>query len=115
MMVMEKRWCKRIPATINIEIYYKGSHLSNCKTKNISLTGICIRSGPLAFHAGVTVQIKFPATSYLDGSIDTITACVVRNNSREIGLMFCPVEPELVQSVIKIHKVEIEQQSLAMV
>lgn len=110
---MENRWCKRVPISINVSIYHNGIKLGNCKTSNISLCGICLNSGPLAFHDGAILQIKFPDTSYLTDNIDTISANVVRNSSKQVGLMFNPVEPELVNSLIKNHNYYMQPQPIA--
>lgn len=100
---MEKRWCKRIPVSIKVVIYHNGNKLSTCKASNISLCGICLNSGPLAFHEGSMLQIKFTDANYLLGNIDTISANVVRNSHNEVGLVFNPTEPDLLNSIIKYH------------
>ncbi len=100
---MEKRWCKRVPVPISVVIYHNGNKLSTCKIKNISLCGICLNTGPLAFHEGSMIQIKFPDASFLTGNIDTISANVVRNSHSEIGLAFNPTEPDLLNAIIRYH------------
>lgn len=105
---MEKRWCQRIPLSINIIVYHKGYKLGQCKAKNISLCGICLNSGPLAFYEGTRLQIKFPDSGYLPGNIDTLNASVVRNSHNEIGLIFNPTEPELLTAIIKYNRSDIQ-------
>ena len=106
---MEKRWCERIPVSTNVVIHHNGHKLGKCTVKNISLCGICLNSGPLAFYEGTKLQIKFLDTGYLPGSIDTTTAIVVRNSHHEIGLAFNPTEPELLQSIIKYNRTHVQQ------
>lgn len=98
---MEKRWCERIPVSIYVIIQHNGNRLGKCKVKDISLRGICLISGPLAFYENTELMIKFPDTGNLSGNSDNINAIVVRNSQEEIGLMFNPTVPEMIASIIK--------------
>lgn len=98
---MEKRWCERIPVSISVEIQHNGNRIGTCKVKDISPCGICLNSGPLAFYVKTPLKIRFPDNSYTRGAIDKVNAVVIRNARHEIGLMFDPVEPELINSIIK--------------
>lgn len=100
---MEKRWCRRIPVSTTVAVYHNGSKLGQCKTKDISLCGICLNSGPLAFHEGTKLNIKFLDDRYVTGNINTISANVVRNSRDEIGLVFNPTEPDMLNSIIRCH------------
>ncbi len=101
---MEKRWCERLPASISVAILHHGNQIGKCKVKNISLRGICLSSGPLAFRANTELKIKFPDAGYLSGNIDNINAIVVRNSPEEIGLVFNPTIPEIIGPIIKCSR-----------
>lgn len=98
---MEKRWCKRIPVSISAEIHHNGGRVSECLVKDISLRGLGIVSGPLAFYKNTQLKIKFPGAKLVSGNIDVINAVVVRNSNHDIGLMFTPTEPELLYAIIR--------------
>ena len=101
---MEKRWHQRIPVDISVEIQHNGNRIGKCMVKDISLCGICLNGGPLAFYKNVQLTIKFPDSRYVYGNISKVNAIVVRNSRHEIGLMFNPIEPELVNSIIRQTK-----------
>jgi hypothetical protein len=98
---MEKRWCERTPVSINVMIHHNGNKLAKCAVKNISLCGISLNSGPLAFYRNTEIQLKFLDAGYLPGDKDYINAVVVRNAPEEIGLMFAPTEPEMLSFIIR--------------
>ncbi len=101
---MEKRWCVRIPVSFDVMIHYHGTRLAKCAVKNISLCGISLHSGPLAFHRNTSVQIQILDANQLNEGRDRINAIVVRNSPDEIGLMFSPTEPEILRSLIRQFK-----------
>jgi hypothetical protein len=101
---MEKRWCERMPVAIDVVIHHNGHKLAKCAVKNISLCGISLNSGPLAFYRNTQIQIKFLDTNYLLGDKNIITATVVRNSREEVGLMFDPTEPEILNPIMKHFK-----------
>lgn len=98
---MEKRWCKRVPVSISVEIHRNGNRLGKCSVKDISLCGICLQSGPLAFYENTRINIRFPDAEALPGKNTSINANVVRNARHEIGLVFNPTEPDMLNHIIK--------------
>jgi len=103
---VEKRWCKRISVSMKVEIHHNGSMVSRCSVKDISLCGLGLFSGPVAFYKYTKLKIKFPDTNLMLGTVDTINAIVVRNSSHDIGLMFAPTEPELLNPIIRFARRE---------
>jgi len=98
---MEKRWCKRIPASATVEVYHNGKRVSKCLVKDISLCGMCLISGPLVFYKNTELEIKFPDGKLEPENVDHIKAVVVRSSNHDMGLMFTPTEPESLRSIIK--------------
>jgi len=101
---MEKRWCERIPVSFEVMLHYHGTKLAKCAVKNISLCGISLHSGPLAFHRNTSVQLQILDANYLEEGRDRINAVVVRNSPDSIGLMFSPTEPEILRALIRRFK-----------
>ena len=106
---MEKRWCERIPVSISVELIYHGNRIGKCKVKDISLRGICLNSGPLAFSGDTEIMIKFPDARYLSGNIDHINGIVVRNCPGETSLVFDPAIPEMIGSIIRCARNDIRK------
>lgn len=104
---MEKRWCQRIPVSINAVIQRNGYGLGRVEVKDISLRGMCLKCGPLVFYKNTKLQIKFPDAQLITGNTDTVNAVVVRNTNTDIGLMFAPTEPELINSIIRATEKDI--------
>jgi len=98
---MEKRWCERIPVPLSVVIYHNRFRVAKCRVKNLSLCGICLESGPLAYYKNTEILIEFPDTGYLPGNSNIIKATVARNAHQEIGLMFNPTLPVMINSIIK--------------
>jgi len=89
---------------MNVMIHHNGYPLAKCAVKNISLCGVSLQSGPLAFYRNTQIQLKFLDTGCLPDDRDCINAVVVRNAPEEIGLMFAPTEPEILKSIIRHFK-----------
>lgn len=96
---MEKRWCERIPVSVDVMLHHNGHRLARCPVKDISLCGVKLQSGPLAFYRNTSLQLEF-----LDHDESLIDATVVRNTPDEIGLVFNPTEPEMLRAIIKNYK-----------
>ena len=97
---MEKRLCQRKPVSLNAAIFYKGSHLVNCHIKDISLCGVGLLTGPLAFFRGAEIKIKFvDYITTMDSNI--ICGTVVRNSAHEAGVMFNASKPYMISSILK--------------
>jgi len=97
---MEKRWSKRKPTLMSVEIYYKGNLLVSCHLKDISLCGAGLLTGPLTFLRNSEVKLKFiDFNSTRDSNI--INGIVVRNSTHETGIMFTPTKPYMVSSILK--------------
>ena len=103
-MIIEKRRYARTSVPIIVTLYHNGIKLSKCKVKDISLEGICLFSGPLAFPTRTNLKIKFPNTKYTTGDLDYVNAVVVRNSLRELGLIFDPAEAEGLGSILEYTK-----------
>ena len=101
---MEKRWCERIPVSINVVLVHQGNKIGKCRVKDISLRGICLSSGPLDFRKNTEVTISFPDTGKLYSNTNEINAIVVRNSREEICLMFDPPIPEMISPIINQAK-----------
>lgn len=101
---MEKRWCQRIPVTLEVMVHYHGRRLAKCAVENISLCGINLRSGPLSFQRDTPLQIQMLDADHLGEGQDMINAIVVRNSPDGVGLMFSPTEPEMLRSIIRQFK-----------
>jgi len=87
---MEKRWCKRRPVSMNVMINHNGHYLAKCPVKNISMCGISVKSGPLAFYRNTRIEICFTALDNTAQNNDCINAIVVRNSRDEVALMYDP-------------------------
>lgn len=106
---MEKRWCERIPVSISVVLIHQGNKIGQCKTKNISLRGICLNSGPLAFSDNTEITLQFVGQEGLYNNTNDINAIVVRNTPDEISLMFNPIIPEMITPIINYAKNELER------
>ncbi len=98
---MEKRWCERIPVPINVVIYHNGFRVIECKVKDLSLRGICLASSPLVYNKNTEVSIEFPNMGSLADNNRQIKAIVVRDAFQEIGMMFNPTKPEMINTILK--------------
>lgn len=101
---MEKRWCKRVPVSIDVMLHHHGQKLAKCAVKDISLCGIRLHSGPLALYRNTPIRIQFLGESAREEGHSLINAIVVRNAIDEIGLAFDPTEPEMLRAIIKHYK-----------
>lgn len=101
---MEKRWCERFPVSVDVMLYHNGHQLARCGVKDISLCGIRLHSGPLAFCRNTSIRIQFLGEEPQQDEDTLIKAVVVRNANEEIGLVFDPTEPEMLRSIIKNYK-----------
>ena len=108
---MEKRWCKRIPVCIDVMLYHNGHQLARCAVKDLSLCGIRLHSGPLAFHRTTPILIQFLGDEGTQAQPALVNAVVVRNTIDEIGLVFDPSEPEMLRAIIKQYKKSDDQAS----
>lgn len=101
---MEKRWCERVPVCVDVILHHCGTRLARCAVKDISLCGIRLHSGPLAFHRNTPIRLQFLHNSLGQKEECLIDAVVVRNSVDEIGLVFEPTKPEMLRAIIKNYK-----------
>lgn len=101
---MEKRWCERIPVCLDVMLYHHEYQLARCAVKDISLCGIRLQSGPLAFCRNTPIRIQFLGEGNGPEVHNLINAVVVRNSVDEIGLAFDPTEPKMLRAIIKHYK-----------
>jgi hypothetical protein len=71
-------------------ISHNGHQLASCPVKNISMCGISVRSGPLAFYRNTKIEICFTPHDNTAQGNDCINAIVVRNSRDEVALMYDP-------------------------
>jgi len=75
---------------MDVLIHHNGHTLARCPVRNISLCGVSLKSGPLAFYRNTKIELCFPDLDTPADVKECINAIVVRNSREEVALMFDP-------------------------
>ena len=101
---MEKRWCRRVLVSFDVMLHHNGHQLAKCTARDISLCGIRLHSGPLAFYRNTSILIQFLGEESQQAQPTSVNAVVVRNAIDEVGLAFEPTEPVMLRAIIKHYQ-----------
>ena len=84
---MEKRYCKRIPAILDVLLYHNNIPVVSCKTQDIGKDGLFVESGPLAYGKDVILKVEFHTDSEDDNTSHLLPAMIIHKSKKGMGLM----------------------------
>jgi hypothetical protein len=88
--MMERRWHARAPIAMDVALYYDGLGMLRCRTRDVSLEGMFIKTGAIALPFHVPIDIVIPETTdAAPGRVmHRLPAYVVRVANDGVGTMF---------------------------
>lgn len=100
---MEHRWSLRKPVDIEIGLRRQGTSAKRYKTRNISLEGIFVESGPDNWPEDTFLELELPLYDNQSGiereQRHRIPVVVVHRADGGMGLMFCVFDQPLFRTV----------------
>ena len=80
---MEHRYHPRVKAALPVSLSHHGQHLGVFPTRDLSLGGLFVRSGPLDLRRNAPISVEL----LLEGPDPTVEGCVAHGDDDGIGVM----------------------------
>lgn len=89
---MEQRWTERIPVAVEVLVNYPSLGLVRGRSKDISLEGMFVETGPIALAAESSLLISLMLPEGQNNQQCDIPAQVVYSTQGGAGLVFCSLD-----------------------
>lgn len=101
---MEKRWTVRTPARFSVDLHYKDLEVVNCRTRDISLSGVYVELEQL--QPGVDMPLELVFKFGAEGSYTRyrVPARVARADGDGVGLMFKDIDASSFRALREVLK-----------
>lgn len=103
-MSFEKRQFRRVNCDFEVEIHYRESRVFIAHARNLSTSGMYLRSLSLRIPTGMMVEMQFT----LGGHRFALAALVVRQEDDGIGVMFREYQPALPRLMESLPAVSVD-------
>lgn len=101
---MEKRWTIRTPARLNVDLHYKDLEVVNCRTRDISLSGVYVELAELLPGLDMPIELVFKFGAVGDYTKYRVPAKIVRTDSAGVGIMFKDIDASSFRSLREVLK-----------
>ena len=85
---MEHRWSVRVPFTTQVILHHNGLPVAVCKSSDIGLGGLFIKTGPLTYPRNSVLHIEIELNTELGPKRFRLRTSVVFSSESGMGLMF---------------------------
>jgi len=85
---MEHRCSVRLPVAMNVLLYHNNIPVVHCKTRNIGVDGMFVRTGSLKFGTNTMLKVEFKPGEGDSRHSHMVSALVVHHANDGMGLMF---------------------------
>ncbi len=101
---MEKRWTVRTPVRLNVDLLYKDLEVVNCRTRDISLSGVYVELEQLQPGQDVPVELVFKFGEAGSYTRYRVPARVARADGVGVGLMFRDIDASSFRALREVLK-----------
>jgi len=105
-MKQDRRWNARLPLSVSVAVYCGGFGLLQCKTSNISLNGIYIKTGRIMLSDDTSVELIFSGQKGRLLTPHRLGAQVMRVTDDGAGLAFHQIETDAYHFLRKLLNTE---------
>ena len=84
----DRRLCNRKPISFDVALYYDGLGIVRCRTENMSLHGMFLKTGAIGLPYGATVDLALFAGKGISGKQYRVPADIVRVDDDGAALEF---------------------------
>jgi hypothetical protein len=85
---MERRWTTRMPAKLNVDLYFQSMEVVNCQTRDVSFGGVFLELHQWVPPMEASVELVFRLGEANNYRKYRIPAKVVRSTGEGVGIMF---------------------------
>ncbi|MGD8572355.1 MAG: PilZ domain-containing protein [Gammaproteobacteria bacterium] len=96
---MEHRCSARVPVSYRVTLYRDKMPVAVCATKNISLGGLFVATGPLVYPKNTTLEVDIKLDTEQGAARYRLPACVVFHSQEGVGLMFLESSDEVLDNI----------------
>lgn len=101
---MDKRWTVRTPVRLSVDLHYKDLEVVNCRTRDISLSGVYVELEQLQPSQDVPVELAFKFGEAGSYTRYRVPARVVRAEGAGVGLMFRDIDASSFRALREVLK-----------
>ncbi len=101
---MEKRWTIRTSARLNVDLHYKDLEVVNCRTRDISLSGVYVELAELQPGLDMPVELVFKFGAAGDYTKYRVPAKIVRADGAGVGVMFRDIDASSFRALREVLK-----------
>ncbi len=92
---MQHRYSQRWPLKVDVELYFGSCFLGRFKTRDISLQGLFVETGPLQVRPNDFLFLQFTDTPRIGGNAESVIGQVARCTPEGIGILLDESSPIL--------------------
>lgn len=96
---MEHRWSVRKPVIVEVALRRQGSRFKRFKTRDLSMEGIFVESGPDSWPQDTFLELELPLYENGKQICHRVPVVVVHSSPEGMGLMFCVFDQPLFKAI----------------